>query len=206
MANTIKKVTMNYCITFNLGSIEEAAIKGVEQGANVFDDAQVLKSTLQVQGLSHTTHYGNTSGSIIADSTAALSLSGSTAFGRTFICALDGAAKTVNFPPSVGAADIGKQFKIVQGPSLVASGVLTLKSHTGNTWSENSWSSGTAVDEFKPASHLNNTIVISGANTNSAFGAGSTITATVVAAGKYRTEIQCIPLGAGNDAIAYSTT
>lgn len=205
MANTIKQVTVNGS-KFNLGSIEEAAIKGVEQGNNVFDNANVMKSTLQVQGLSHTTAYGVASGSIIADSTAALSLSGSTTFGRTFICALDGAAKTVNFPPSVGVADIGKQFKIVQGPSLVASGVLTLSSHTGNTLSENSWSSGTAVDQFKPASHLNNTITISGANTNSAFGAGSTVTVTVVAAGKYRTEIQCIPLGAGNDAIAYSTT
>ena len=205
MANTIKQVTVNGS-KFNLGSIEEAAIKGVEQGNNVFDNANVMKSTLQVQGLSHTTAYGTDSGSIIADSTAALSLSGSTAFGRTFICALDGAAKTVNFPPNVGVADIGKQFKIVQGPSLVGSGVLTLSTHTGNTLSENSWSSGTLVDQFKPASHLNNTITITGNATNSAFGAGSTVTATVVAAGKYRTEIQCIPLGAGFDAIAYTTT
>lgn len=211
MANSIKKVTNVNGDPMNLGQIEIAAIRGVEQGINTFEGANThsgantMTSTLQVQGLTHTSHYGAASGSIIADTTAALALADSN-FGKTHICSLDGAAKTVTLPPNVTASDIGKQLKIVQSVSLVASGVLTVKTGAGNTLAMSSWSAGTAVDEFGPAVDANNTITITGANTNSAFGAGSTITATVVAAGEYMTEIQCIPLGAGNDAIAYSTT
>ena len=91
MANSIKKVTNVNGDPMNLGQIEIAAIRGVEQGVNTFEGANThsgantMTSTLQVQGLAHTSHYGAASGSIIADSTAALALADSN-FGKTHIC------------------------------------------------------------------------------------------------------------------------
>ena len=148
--------------------------------------------------------FGEKEGTALADSTAAVALD-STAFGRTFICSLDGAAKTVTLPPTTTASDIGKQIKIYQTVNLVGSGVLTISCGANNTMSPNSCFVGQAVTVFRPAAVANNTIVITGAATNSAFGAGSTILAEVTSAGKYRIEILAQPLGAGNNAIAVST-
>ena len=54
--------------------------------------------------------YGDYAGVDIADSTDALAMNSSD-FGRTFLCLLDGAAKTVTLPANVAEADIGKQIK-----------------------------------------------------------------------------------------------
>jgi hypothetical protein len=148
--------------------------------------------------------FGETVGTALADDTAAIALSKSD-FGSTFTCALDGAAKTVTLPAGVTADDVGKQIKIYQIANLVASGVLTISTGASNTMSPNSCFAGQAVTVFRPAAVGNNTIVISGAATNSAFGAGSTILAEVTSAGEYMIEILAQPLGAGNDAIAVST-
>lgn len=148
--------------------------------------------------------YGEDAGTAMADSTAAVVLIAAD-FGKTFTCILDGAAKAITLPVSVSKSDIGKQIKIYQAANLVGSGVITLSCGTGNSMSGNSCFVGQAVSVFRPAAALNNTVVITGAATNSAFGAGSTILAEVTSAGKYRIEILAQPLGAGNDAIAVST-
>ena len=57
--------------------------------------------------------YGQDAGADLADSTAAVAMT-STDFGKTFWCLLDGAAKTVTLPASVGDADVGKKIKILQ--------------------------------------------------------------------------------------------
>jgi hypothetical protein len=147
--------------------------------------------------------YGQHAGADLADSTAAVALD-SSAFGKTFWCLLDGAAKTVTLPASVGKDDIGKQIKILQRVDLVASGVLTISAGSSNTWAANSYALGVAIDEFRPA-EANNTITITGANTNSAWGENSSLTVTVVAEGEYLVELDARALGTGNDGIAFST-
>ena len=147
--------------------------------------------------------YGQHAGDDIADSTAALALD-SSAFGKTFWCLLDGAAKTVTLPASVSKDDVGKQIKILQRVDLVASGVLTISAGSSNTLSANSYALGVGIDEFRPA-EANNTITITGANTNSAWGENSSLTATVVAEGEYMVELDARALGNGSDAIAFST-
>ena len=147
--------------------------------------------------------FGQAAGTDFADSTAAVALVASD-FGKTFWCLLDGAAKTVTLPANVGEDDIGKQIKIMQRVDLVASGVLTISCGAGNTLAANSYSMGVAIDEFRPA-EANNTITITGANTNSAWGENSTAVITVVAAGEYMVELDAKALGNGSDGIAYST-
>ena len=147
--------------------------------------------------------FGQESGTDIADSTDALAMTKAD-FGKTFWCLLDGAAKTVTLPASTNEDDIGKQIKIMQQVDLVASGVLTISCGTGNTFASNSYAMGVAIDEFRPA-EANNTVVITGANTNSAWGENSTATITVVAAGEYMIELDAKALGNGSDAIAFST-
>ena len=147
--------------------------------------------------------FGQGAGADIADSTAALALD-SDAWGKTFWCLLDGAAKTVTLPASTSEDDIGKQIKILQRVDLVASGVLTISAGASNTFAENSYALGVAIDEFRP-SEANNTLTITGANTNSAFGENSSITITVVAAGEYMLEIDARALGNGSDGIAFTT-
>lgn len=149
--------------------------------------------------------FGENAGTALADDTAAIAMTNED-FGKTFTCALDGAAKTVTLPTNVTSDDIGKQIKIYQIANLVGSGVLTLKTGSGNSMSGNSCFVGQAVTVFRPAAAANNTVVITGAATNSAFGQGSTILAEVTSAGEYRIEILAQPLGTGNDAIAVSTT
>ena len=192
--------------TEQYGDLIDSAFSLTDTSAqSVTSDVTLSGTSTLHTGFQAASIYANAAGTTIVDDTDALALSAATTFGRTFLCALDGAAKTVTFPPNVTAADVGKSFKIIQQPALVGSGVLTLKTGAGNTLSLNSWSNGTAVTAFRPAD-ANNTITITGAATNTAFGQGSVITVTVVAAGEYMTEIQCVPLGTGNDAIAYSTT
>ena len=147
--------------------------------------------------------FGKHAGTDLADSTAAVALNEGD-FGKTFWCLLDGAAKTVTLPTSVGEGDIGKQIKILQRVDLVASGVLTISAGTGNTFAPNSYALGVAIDEFRPAD-ANNTLTITGAGTNSAWGENSSITITVVGAGEYMLEIDARALGSGNDGIAFTT-
>ena len=149
--------------------------------------------------------YGIHAGADIADSTAALALD-SSAFGKTFWCLLDGAAKTVTLPASVGKDDIGKQIKILQRVDLVASGVLTISAGADNTWCLNIYVLGVGIDEFRPGSETQNTITITGAATNSAWGENSSLIATVVGEGEYMVELDARALGNGSDAIAFSTS
>ena len=142
-------------------------------------------------------------GTALADDTAAVALVDSD-FGKTFTCALDGAAKTVTLPVSVTANDIGKSLKIYQSVSLVGSGTLSIVTGTSNVLALNSVFCGGGVTVIRPDDAVATTIAISGAATNSAFGAGSTITATVVGIGKYMVEVLCVPLGTGSDAVAVS--
>ena len=165
-----------------------------------YDD---LLDSVVVKSQADEYRYGNTAGTDIADNTDALALD-DTAFGRTFLCLLDGAAKTVTLPPNVTSADIGKHILIVQKVSLVASGVLTIATGAGNTFSANSIVRPAAsIDQFRPAD-ANDTLTITGANTNSYFGLGSSIFIQVVAAGEYFIDVDGRPLGSSNDAIAFT--
>ena len=167
------------------------------------DFNNILDSAV-IKGNADEYRYGNTAGTDLADDSSAVALD-STAFGRTFYSLLDGASKTVTFPTNVTSADIGKHFLIVAKVSLVASGVLTLSTGTGNTFSANSIVRPAAsVDQFRPAD-ANNTLTITGANTKSAFGLGSSIFVQVVAAGEYFIDVDLRPLGSSNDAIAFTT-
>ena len=147
--------------------------------------------------------YGQHAGADLADSTAAVAMDASD-FGKTFWCLLDGAAKTVTLPASVGKDDVGKQIKILQRVDLVGSGVLTISAGASNTWAANSYALGVGIDEFRPA-EANNTITITGAATNSAWGENSSLVATVVGEGEYMVELDARALGNGSDAIAFST-
>ena len=178
-------------------------------GANQHTAANTFTSTVQVQGLATLSTLGNASGSDLADNTTAVSLSSSYA-GQTVMCALDGAAKTVNLPANVAAADIGTRIKIVQAANLVASGVLTINVNTGNTFCLNSYYSGMnggaglRIASTRPAD-ANNRIAITGANTNTAWGIGSMAVFTCVAAGEWHFAIRAEALGTGSDAVAFST-
>ena len=148
--------------------------------------------------------FGEAAGTDIADSTAALAMTDED-FGKTFFCLLDGAAKTVTLPASVGEGDIGKQIKIIQQVSLVGSGVLTISAGSSNTWAANSWFAGVGCTVFRPAAAANNTITITGAATNSLWGENSIATITVVGIGKYMVELDGRAIGSGSDGIAVST-
>jgi hypothetical protein len=147
-----------------------------------------------------------TAGADLADDTAAVNFVVEDN-GKVFKCLLDGAAKTLNLPANVTAADVGTTITIIQGPALVASGVLTVNANTGNTFTANSWIKGHASSAgtlTRPA-EANNRLVITGANTNSAWGIGSRLVAICVAAGEWYLQGECVPLGTGNAAFAFST-
>ena len=148
--------------------------------------------------------FGKDAGTDIADSTDALALDDN-AFGKTFWCLLDGAAKTVTLPTSVTWEDVGKQIKIMQQVDLVGSGVLTISAGSGNTFALNSYAMGVGIDEFRPGDDANNTCTITGAGSNSAWGENSVATITVVAEGEYMIELDARALGSGSDAIAFTT-
>ena len=127
--------------------------------------------------------------------------------GKSFVCLRTNGGKTLNLPSNVTAADVGTQITILQGADLINSGVLTITAGSGNTWCENSWALGynssRVLAPARPAD-ANTTITITGANTNSAWGIGSRVVFTCVAAGEWYFEIIAEPLGTGNAAIAYS--
>jgi hypothetical protein len=172
-------------------------------GSVVADSATlgaVLVSPSNVAPAKHA--MGNAAGALLADNTTAIELT-SAGDGKTFACILDGAAKTVKLPAS--ATRVGMKLKIVQVVSLVGSGVLTILANTGNTFSLNSYAVGAGVTVYRPPLTANNSCVITGAATNSAFGAGSTITAELVAPNEWMLSIECVPLGTGSDAVAFAT-
>ena len=149
-----------------------------------------------------------TAGANLADDTATVNFVRAD-HGKRFVCLLDGAAKTLNLPTNMLAADVGVQIEIIQGADLVASGVLTINANTGNTFCTNSFALGYGTSRVlaptRPAD-ANNRIVITGAGTNSAWGIGSRAIFTCVAAGEWYFEITAEPLGTGkDDAIAFST-
>mgnify|MGYP003628339485 CR=1 FL=1 len=171
--------------------------------------ATTLASTLQVGGLAKTANLTAALGTDLADDTAAITLT-SADHGKTFLCLLDGAAKTVNLPASTTLADVGTQITIIQNANLVGSGVLTINANTGNTFCLNSYYIGMSggahlvIAATRPAD-ANNRIVITGAATNSAWGIGSKAVFTCVAAGEWHFAMRAESLGNGSDAVAYST-
>lgn len=206
--------TMSGSLTISDGTASNDAGSGalvVTGGVGVGGDVNVtgntvLSGTLSMAGgaVGHVTGVNDTAqGANIENNTDAVPMA-ATDFGKTFACLLTNVAKSVTLPPNVTAADIGKSLKIFQAADLVASGQLSIVSPgTGPTISENSYFIGRAVTGFRPEAD-STTIVIAGADTNSAFGQGSTITATVVGAEKYMIEIIAIPLGDGSNTITVS--
>ena len=164
-------------------------------------DVAVSDGKLQVNKLSTLSLFGKAKGTDLADDTAAITLTSSSA-GKTFLCLLDGAAKTVNLPAN--HTEVGTRIRILQTVDLVGSGVLTINAHTSNTFCTNSYAVGRAVTGTRPAD-ANNRCVITGAASNSAFGAGSYVDCVLVEANEWMIMIHCNELGNGSDAVAFST-
>ena len=187
-----KKVHAGLGITTDAGGLTVTA------GASTFGGDVQCKSDFKAPNST------NTLGTELANDTAAITLT-SADHGKTFLCALSNAAKTVNLPASMTATHIGTKIQIVQKVDLIGSGVLTINSNTANIFSANSIGApNTGGATVVANGSSNNSLVITGAGTNSSFGAGSRITATVIAAGVWHVEIFCVPLGAGNTAFAFS--
>ena len=190
-------------------NILDSMLNLADADAQTVTSALTTSSTLQVGGLLKATNLTAGKGSDLANDTAAITLTTAN-HGQTFLCLLDGAAKTVNLPASTTAADVGSQITIIQNANLVASGVLTINSNTGNTFCLNSYYSGMnggaglRIASTRPAD-ANNRIAITGANTNTAWGIGSMAVFTCVAAGEWHFAIRAEALGTGSDAVAFST-
>lgn len=163
-------------------------------------------STLVGVAQSKLTVKNTAKGTDIANDTATVAFT-TADHGKIFICALNNAAKTINLPDSMGVADIGTTFTILQADDLVSSGVLTINTGTGNTWCPNGYVleyESSAYSIVRPAD-ANTRVVFTGANTNSSFGKGSMVTITCVAAGEWLIESKHEPIGTGNTATAFST-
>ena len=202
-----KKITeLTAQTTGNLVSANDVlAIVDIANNATKKITVDKLTSERQVK----LTNIANAAGTVLADNTAAITLVKGD-HGKIFSCVLDGAAKTVNLPASMAAADIGTQITIMQDANLVGSGVLTINAHTGNTFSVNSYYSGMSggaglrIAATRPAD-ANNRIVITGAATNSAWGIGSKAVFTCVAAGEWHFAMRAEAIGNGSNAVAFST-
>jgi len=184
----------------------QALLQNLKRELSLTTSTTINVGAVNAGAQSKITDLNATAGSALADDTAAVNFVRAD-HGKVFTCALDGAAKSLNLPTNTTAADIGTKITIVQSASLVASGVLTINANTGNTFTANSYIIGhnsSAGTVTRPV-EANNRLVITGAATNSAWGAGSRLTATCVAAGEWHLEGECVPLGTGNNAIAFST-
>ena len=161
--------------------------------------AQYFDQEVQVEALMTYSEYAG-NGTDIADSTAALSLDAADS-GKIFNCVLDAAAKTVTLPLGAG---VGTRFRIVQTTALVASGVLTIS--TGGGFFQKGGVArciGKAAAADVAAS-TDNTLTITGAATNSGFGAGSTIDLVKVSATEWWIHCEGAMLGTGSTAFAFS--
>ena len=153
---------------------------------------------------SHITNLHQTAGADLANDTANVFLT-TEDHGKTFVCLLAGAGTKSIYLPS--GSTVGTTIKIIQGADLVNSGVLRVIANLA-TLGTNSYAIG-----YNSSRHLlatrpteaNNTVQITGANTNSAWGIGSTITCTCVATDEWHMEVKAEPLGNGNDGIDWVT-
>ena len=174
---------------------------------NLKRELQMNGSQLTGMGLSKVCMHDTTNGANLADDASAVNFVVED-HGKSFVCLRTNGAKTLNLPANTTAADVGTQITIIQGADLVASGVLTITAGTGGTWCTNSWALGynssRVLAPARPAD-ANTTITITGAASNSAWGIGSRVVFTCVAAGEWYFELIAEPLGTGNGAIAYST-
>jgi len=120
MANSIKKVTNVNGAPMNLGQIEQAAIRGVEQGANVFSAANQYTSLVN-QNMMWTKHEVITDD---GDGTRTL-----TAAETNTVFLIDDAA-LILILPTVSDATIGVKYKFVIAEEETTA--LTIKTQ-GNT-------------------------------------------------------------------------
>ena len=150
-----------------LGCLRDSNLQNLQvEGKTIFN------GTLSVGALSKVTNISNTAGTVITNNTDAVTLT-SADHGKIFSCLLDGAAKTVNLPANMTAADVGTRSLLCK--MRQASGELTILANTGNTFSVNGYYSGMnggaglRIAITRPAD-ANNKIVITGADANSAWG------------------------------------
>tara|TARA_B100000700_G_scaffold329876_2_gene453396 strand:- start:1064 stop:1654 length:591 start_codon:yes stop_codon:yes gene_type:complete len=184
----------------------QALLQNLKRELSLTTDTSINVGAISAGGQCTLTTMSATAGDDLADDTAVVNFVRAD-HGKVFLCLLDGAAKTLNLPTDMVLADVGTKITVVQGVALVNSGVLTINANTGNTFTANSYIIGRnggvgAVD--RPAD-ANNRLVITGAASNSAWGAGSRITMTCVGAGEWFLEAEVVPLGTGNAAFAFST-
>jgi hypothetical protein len=163
-------------------------------------------STLVGVAQSKLTVKNTAKGTDIANDTATVNLT-TADHGKIFGSILASVAKTINLPANMGVADIGTTFTILQAANLVADGVLTINTGTGNTWCPNGYvlEYDSSTYAMERPSDANTRVVFTGADTNSSFGKGSMVTITCVAAGEWLIESKHEPLGTGNSATAFST-
>ena len=195
----------------NAGSILDidAGILDIDvQGAATINAVGItLTGTAQIGGLLKATNLTSAKGTDIENDNSLLTLSIGD-HGKTFFCLLNNNGKTIKLPASTTVNDIGTQITIIQNANLELNGILTIKSNTDNTFCVNSYysgmNSGARIASTRPAD-ANNTIVITGANTNSAWGIGSVAVFTCVAEGEWHFAIRAEALGDGSNAVAFST-
>ena len=110
MANTIKQITTDKGEKHNLGNIEIAAVKAVEQGTNTFNNAGTFSAGLSSGGGVTLTDGQQLAGSkqeVVAGNPGQLTVAQSGA-----LVSLSGGARTVILPP---VATAGVNFNIVAG-------------------------------------------------------------------------------------------
>lgn len=163
-----------------------------------------VNGTLQVKGLAKLTTIAEAAGTDLADDTAAVSLADAD-HGKTFLCLTADKDKTINLPTNVGTSDIGMQITIIQNVDLITDGYLRIVSN--DTFALNSYAIGYNSSRYLAAARpadANNTVTITGSDSNSAWGIGSTAVFTVVANDEWHVAIKAEPLGTGSNAIAFS--
>jgi len=162
---------------------------------------------MQVAATAKVTNISNTAGTTIANDTVAVGIANGD-HGKIFLCNLTNAgSKTVTLPSNSTSARIGQQITIIQNADLVNTGVLVISAGTSNTFSVNSYAHAkTAVLQAaqRPVT-TDDTITITGADSNSSWAVGSKAVFTCVAANKWHFAIMSQALGTGKaDAIAFS--
>ena len=208
---TVNTQTQKLTINSNNGiTIGGAATKLSLEGP-VAVDGNIQASTTNVFGTDlppQITNISAVSGSDIANDTATINLT-VLDHGKTYLSVLASATKQVVLPGNVSTTDIGTQITIIQNADLVNSGIYSCSAGPGNTFAVNSFAIGYNSNRVLPATRpngtTNNQVKIAGVNSNSAWGLGSKMVFTCVAANKWHFDLKAVPLGSGNDGITFES-
>lgn len=183
----------------------QALIENLKRELDLNSASFIEVAGVSTNAQSTITNLHQTAGADLANDTATVNLVNED-HGKTFVCLLaDAGTKMINLP--TGSA-VGTTIKIIQGADLVATGVLRVNGIGTDTLGTNSYAIGYSSNRYllptRPI-EANNRITFTGANTDSAWGIGSTLVCTCVASGEWHMAAKAEPLGEGNAGIAWST-